>query len=485
MRSDFIVGRGVGISAVRAVQVLVVVLVAVLVGLSVLAAFVVAERPVAAEEPSAGGKPRWAERSPERLAALKRLSADIAERARREGPALEAFYRDLHANPELSLEEKRTAGKIAERLRASGLEVTEGVGGHGVVGLLKNGAGPTLMIRADMDALPIVERTGLPYASTVRTRDREGREVGVMHACGHDINMTCLVGVAGLLREMKDQWRGTLMVVGQPAEEIGAGARMMLADGLFTRFPKPDVALALHCDARYPHGQVNYREGQMQANVDTVDIFVKGKGGHGAAPHTTIDPVVLACRIVVDLQTIVSRELDPLDAAVVTVGAIHGGVKHNVIPDEVRLQLTVRTMNDKSRTQVLQAIERIARAAAIGARAPEPIVKVDPGQFTPALVNDPELTRHTVSLFRAVLGENRVHERPMSLGGEDFSRFVMAGVPGFYFFLGVAPPARVAEARGGGKPLAATHSDVFAPVPEPTIQTGLLTMTLAALDLLR
>jgi hippurate hydrolase len=435
-------------------------------------------------EPNVAGAPRWSERSPERLAALKRLSTDIAERARREGPALEAFYRDLHAHPELSLEEKRTAGKIAERLRAAGFEVAEGIGGHGVVGILKNGAGPTLMIRADMDALPIVERTGVPYASVVRTRDRDGREVGVMHACGHDINMTCLVGVAGMLRELREQWRGTLMMVGQPAEEIGAGARLMLADGLFTRFPKPDFALALHCDARYPHGQVNYREGQMQANVDTVDILVRGKGGHGAAPQTTIDPVVLACRIVVDLQTIVSRELDPLDAAVVTVGAIHGGVKHNVIPDEVKLQLTVRTMNDKSRTHVLQAIERIAKAAALGARAPEPVVKVDPGQFTPALVNDPALTRHTVSLFRAVLGEERVHERPMSLGGEDFSRFVMSGVPGFYFFLGVAPPDRVAEARAGGKPLAATHSDIFVPVPEPTIQTGLLTMTLAAVDLL-
>lgn len=435
-------------------------------------------------EPSAASSRPWTERSAERLATLKRWAGDIAERARREGPTLEAFYRDLHANPELSLEEKRTAGKIAERLRAVGFEVTEGVGGHGVVGLMKNGAGPTLMIRADMDALPIVERTGLPYASTVRTRDRDGREVGVMHACGHDINMTCLVGVAGLLSEWKEQWRGTLMLVGQPAEEIGAGARMMLADGLFTRFPKPDFALALHCDARYPHGEVNYREGQMQANVDTVDILVRGKGGHGAAPQATIDPVVLACRIVIDLQTIVSRELDPLDAAVVTVGAIHGGVKHNVIPDEVKLQLTVRTMNDKSRTHVLQAIERIAKAAAIGARAPEPLIKVDPGQFTPALVNDPALTRHTVSLFRAVLGDDRVHERPMSLGGEDFSRFVIAGVPGFYYFLGVAPPARVADARAGGKPLVATHSDLFAPIPEPTIQTGLLTMTLAALDLL-
>lgn len=435
-------------------------------------------------ESAAASRPRWVERSPERLAELKRLAGEIAARANREGPSLEAFYHDLHANPELSLEEKRTAGKIAERLRAVGYEVTEGVGGHGVVGLLKNGPGPTLMIRADMDALPIVERTGLPYASTVRTRDRDGREVGVMHACGHDINMTCLVGVAGLLGEFKRQWRGTVMVVGQPAEEIGAGARMMLADGLFTRFPKPDFALALHCDARYPHGQVNYREGQMQANVDTVDILVRGKGGHGAAPHTAIDPVVLACRIVVDLQTIVSRELDPLDAAVVTVGAIHGGVKHNVIPEEVKLQLTVRTMNDKSRTQVLEAIERIAKAAAMGARAPAPVVKVDPGQFTPALVNDPALTRHMVPLFRAVLGEDRVHERPMSLGGEDFSRFVLAGVPGFYYFLGVASPEKVTEARGGGKPLAATHSDIFAPVAAPTIQTGLLTMTLASLDLL-
>src|SRR5439155_14950273 len=253
-------------------------------------------------------------------------------------------------------------------LRNLGFTVTEKVGGTGVVGVLKNGAGPTIMIRADMDALPIVEDTGLAYASKLRTRDQDGLDVGVMHACGHDMNVACLVGVARVMASMKERWQGTLVLIGQPAEEIGAGAKAMLEDGLLKRFPRPDFALALHCDGRYPAGHVNYREGQMQANVDSVDIVVKGKAGHGAAPHATIDPIVLAARIIIDLQTIVSRERNPLEPAVVTVGAIHGGTKHNIIPDEVKMQLTVRTMNDKARTEVLESIARIAKAAALGAK---------------------------------------------------------------------------------------------------------------------
>ncbi|QDU97466.1 amidohydrolase [Lignipirellula cremea] len=400
-------------------------------------------------------------------------------------PALESLYQHFHSHPELSLQEESTAARLAKELRGAGFTVTEKVGGHGVVGVLKNGDGPTILVRADMDALPIIEQTGLPYASRVMATDSRRRTVGVMHACGHDLNMTCLVGLANVMHTLKDQWQGTLVCIGQPAEEIGAGAKAMLADGLFDRFPRPNYCLALHCDSRYPAGHVNFRSGQMQSNVDTVDITVFGKGGHGAAPHTTIDPVVLAARIVIDLQTIVSREIDPLDSAVVTVGSIHGGTKHNIIPDDVALQLTVRTTNDATRKQVLASIERIAKAAAVSAQAPEPKVHVDREQYTPALFNDEALTTRTVALFREALGPEKVHERPMSLGGEDFSRFILAGSPGFYYFLGSQPDDKVAAAAAGGPPLSRTHTNAYFPVPEPTIKTGVHTMTLAVLNLLR
>jgi hippurate hydrolase len=283
---------------------------------------------------------------------------------------------------------------------------------------------------------------------------------------------------------LKDKWKGTLVFIGQPAEEIGAGARAMLEDGLLKRFPRPDYALALHCDGRYPAGSVNFREGQMQANVDSVDIIVKGKGGHGAAPHATIDPIVIAARIVLDLQMIVSRERNPLEPAVVTVGSIHGGTKHNIIPDECKLQITVRTMNDKSRAEVLEAIARIARAASMAARAPEPIVKTRDESFTPALVNEKEMTHKLVAVFKDVLGEDRVHERPMSMGGEDFSQFTRAGLRTFYWYLGTADPIAYTEAKKGGKALANTHSPYYAPVPEPTLRTGVLSMSMAVLELM-
>lgn len=414
-------------------------------------------------------------------AGLTALKKRIEDKVATEYERLDELYKHFHSHPELSLQEEQTAARLAKELRAVGAEVTERIGGFGVVGVVKNGDGPVVMVRADMDALPIVENTGLPYASRVRQRNADGQEMGVMHACGHDINITCLVGTAKIMTALKADWKGTLLLVGQPAEEIGAGARRMLADGLFDKFPKPQRAFALHCDGRYPHGHINFREGQMQANVDSVDIIVRGKGGHGAAPHLTVDPILLASKIVVDLQAIVSRELDPLDAAVVTVGSFHGGTKHNIIPAEVKLQLTVRTTNDVARQKVLQAIDRKVKAAATGAGAPEPVVKVDPAQFTPALVNDAELTRATVAMLRAALGSERVHERPMSLGGEDFSQFVNAGIPGFYFFLGSVPPERVAEAKAGGRPLAVTHSDAYFPIPEPTIKTGVLAMSLTLL----
>jgi hippurate hydrolase len=412
------------------------------------------------------------------VAAIEKLVAE-------EYSSLDALYKDLHTHPELGFQERRTAARLAKELRAAGFDVTEKVGGTGIVGVLKNGKGPTVLVRADMDGLPIVEKTGLSYASKETVRDADGREVGVMHACGHDVNCTCLIGTGRVLKSMKERWKGTLVFIGQPAEEIGAGARKMIDDGLFTRFPKPDFALALHCDARYPHGHVNYRDGIMQAHVDSVDVIVKGKGGHGAAPHTAIDPIVLAARIVLDLQTIVSREVDPLDPAVVTVGSIHGGTKYNIIPNEVKLQLTVRTVKEETREKVLQAIERIVKAAAKGANAPEPEVKIDREAFTPALVNDSKLTKRLAALFEEALGEERVYERPMSLGGEDFSRIVRGGIPGFYFFLGSAPPEKIKAWKEGGPPVALTHTDAYWPVPEPTIKTGVLAMSLAVLDLMK
>ncbi len=399
-------------------------------------------------------------------------------------PHLEALYKDIHSHPELSLQEVRTAGRLAKELREAGFEVTEKVGGTGIVGVLKNGDGPTVLIRTDMDALPVVEQTGLPYASTVRARDRSGREVGVMHACGHDMHMACFVGVARVLAAMKDRWHGTVVMIGQPAEEIGAGARHMLDAGLFKKFPRPDYCLALHCDGNRPYGSVAYTEGLALANVDSVDITVRGKGGHGAAPHTTIDPVVIAARIVLDLQTLVSRETNPTDPAVVTVGSIHGGSKHNVIPNEVKLQLTVRSTKDSVRKHLLDGIKRIADAAAAAAGAPAPEVKVDPEEFTPALLNDPTLTRKTVALFKEILGPDKVLERPPVLGGEDFSRYGRAGVPIFLYFLGTIAPERVAEAARTGKPLPSLHSDLYHPVPEPSLKTGVRTMSLAALNLL-
>jgi hippurate hydrolase len=398
---------------------------------------------------------------------------------------LEAFYRRLHKSPELSLAEFRTSALLAEELTKLGFKVTTKFGGTGVVGVLENGKGPTVLVRTDMDALPVTEKTGLPYASTVRTRDKQGNEVGVMHACGHDMHMTCAIGVARVLTALKDSWKGTLIVIGQPAEEIGTGARLMLEAGLFKKFPRPDYCLALHCDANRAHGTVGYTEGLALANVDSVDILVKGKGGHGAAPHTTVDPIVLAARIILDLQTLVSRETSPTDPAVVTVGSIHGGTKHNIIPSEVKLQLTVRSTKDKVRQHLLDGIKRIAEGCAKAANAPPPEVKVDPSEYTPALLNDPALTRRVVGVLRGALGEKNVAARPPVMGGEDFSRYGQTGIPIFLFWLGTVAPERVAEAgREGARPLPSLHSELFAPVPGPAIKTGVRAMSMAVLDLL-
>jgi hippurate hydrolase len=397
---------------------------------------------------------------------------------------LETLYKHLHANPELSLQEARTSARLARELKEAGFDVTENVGGHGVVGVLKNGDGPTVLVRTDMDALPVIERTGLPYASKVRTRDKNGNEVGVMHACGHDMHMTCFIGTARVLAALKDHWKGKMVFIGQPAEEIGAGARLMLGAGLLKKFPRPDYGLALHCAANLPAGSLAYTEGLAMANVDSVDILVRGKGGHGAAPHTTIDPIVIAARIVLDLQTLVSRENNPFDPAVVTVGSIHGGSKHNIIPNEVRMQLTVRSTKDSVRKHLLDGIKRVAEAAARGAGAPAPEVAVNPEEFTPALFNDPALTQKIVAVFKDALGADKVLARPPMMGGEDFSRYGRAKVPICLFWLGTIAPERIAESqREGAAPLPSLHSDSFAPVPEPSIKTGVLAMSLAVLNL--
>lgn len=414
----------------------------------------------------------------------------VAEKVAAEVPSLLALYQDLHLHPELSLMEERTAGIVAKELRAAGLEVTEKFGGgFGVVGIYKNGPGPTILIRADLDGLPVTEETGLPYASKVRTKNLAGQEVGAMHACGHDIHMTCFIGAARTLVALKDRWTGTLVFVGQPAEETGVGARVMLTAGLYRQFPKPDVALALHDSATLPAGTIGTIEGFAMANVDSVDITVRGIGGHGAYPHATKDPVVLAARIVLALQTIVSRENRPVDPVVITVGSIHGGTKHNIIPDEVKLQLTVRSYADDVRTRTLEAIRRVCRGEAITAGLPEerfPIVKVSEAEYTPATYNDPALTRRLRETFVTWLGAENVKSIDAEMGGEDFGRFgrTVEKVPICLFRVGAVAPEAVAASARTGAPLPSLHSSKFAPVPEPTIKTGITAMTAAALTLL-
>jgi hippurate hydrolase len=423
------------------------------------------------------------------FAADAALRETVAQKVGADYPSLDAIYKDLHAHPELSLMEERSAAVVARELRAAGFEVTEKIGGHGVVGVLRNGAGPVLYIRTDLDGLPVLEETGLPYASTRRTKDLSGREVATMQACGHDIHMTVFSGVARMLAAVKKHWAGTLVLIGQPAEEIGIGARAMLADGLYRKFPKPDFVIALHDSATLPAGTVGTIEGYAMANVDSVDITVRGLGGHGAYPHTTKDPVVLAARIVVALQTIVSRETRPVDPAVVTVGSIHGGTKHNIIPNEVKLQLTLRSYTDQVRQHTIEAIRRICRGEAIAAGMPDelmPVIAIAEQEFTPATYNDPALTRRVRAALASWLGADNVRNIDPEMGGEDFSRFGRTAekVPICMFRLGAVAPEKVTESQRTGVPLPSLHSSKFAPVPEPTIKTGVTAMTAAALDLL-
>jgi hippurate hydrolase len=395
---------------------------------------------------------------------------------------LAQLYKTLHGAPELSFEEEQTAARMAEQLRDLGFDTTEKVGGHGVVGVLKNGDGPTLLLRADMDALPVVEETGLPYASQVKVRDARGATVGVMHACGHDMHMTMLVGTLKYLAAHRDAWSGTVVAIFQPAEERGAGAQAMLDDGLFARFPKPDYALALHVAADRPTGKILWRTGYALANVDSVDITVRGKGGHGAYPHMTIDPIVIAARLVLDLQTIVSREVKPIEPAVVTVGAIHGGAKHNVIDDECKLQLTVRSYTPEVRQQILDAIRRKAKAQAESSGAPEPEIAVSDG--TPALWNDEKLGERLDPVVRAAVGEKNVEESEQSMGGEDFGAYGRAGVPILMMSVGSVPEERLAELEKAGE-LPSLHSPRYYPEIEPTLSTGVIALSSASLDLLK
>lgn len=396
---------------------------------------------------------------------------------------LVTLYRHFHTHPELSYEEKETAARVAAEWKAAGFEVTTGIGGHGVVGLLKNGEGPTLLLRTDLDALPVTEQTELAYSSKVKVKNESGVEVGVMHACGHDIHITSLIGTARYLAANKDLWKGTIMLLGQPAEERGAGAKAMLDDGLFRKFKKPDFAVALHVDSGLAAGYVAYRGGFTLANVDSVDVTVHGKGGHGAMPHTTVDPIVQAAQLVLSLQTLVSREVDPIEPAVVTVGSIHGGTKHNIIGDSCHLQITVRSYTDKVRTQLLDGIRRKAKAVAIGAGAPEPTITISEG--TPAMFNDENLTARLAPVFRKAVGDDRVLTSEQSMGGEDFSRYGRAGVPIHMFRIGTVDARRLARMKELGQDPPSLHSPRFYPDAEETLATGMIATIAAALDLLR
>jgi amidohydrolase len=389
-------------------------------------------------------------------------------------PGIEALYINIHSNPELGFEEKQTAVKLAGRLKALGYEVTEGVGGTGVVGLLKNGAGPVIMLRTELDALPVTEQTGLPFAS---------KTPGVMHACGHDLHMAAWTGTAQWMAEHRQQWHGTLMLVGQPAEELGAGAAAMLKDGLFVRFPKPDFAVGLHDDDTLAAGVIGYHAGFFRAAFDSVTVTIFGRGGHGAMPQNTVDPVVITARTILTWQTIVSRESDPQNPVVITVGAIHGGTKSNIIPDQVQLLLSVRTFDAQVRKRVLEAIARVAKGEAAAAGAPrEPLIeRVSGGE---AVYNDPELTSRLAAALKKGMGQGTVVEMPAKMTSEDFAEYGRAGVKAVLLHIGAVDAAKLAESRRTGIPVPAPHSPQWAPVIEPTLKAAVQAETIALLDLL-
>ena len=384
--------------------------------------------------------------------------------------------------------EVKTAAFLARELRSLGFEVTEKVGNTGVVAVLRNGPGQTVLVRGDMDALPVREATGLPYASTDIVKDLADRDQPAMHACAHDTHVTNLVGTARVLVALKDRWSGTLVIVGQPAEEIGAGARAMLMDGLYKRFPKPDYALALHTWAGLPAGYVGYGEGPFLAAISSIDILVRGVGGHGSAPHTAKDPILLASQIVVALQTVVSREVKPGETAVVTVGTIHGGTKRNIISDEVKLELTLRSYDEKVMAQMIAAIRRICAGTAQAAGVPEdrlPVVTIAPDAVA-VTINDGPLTRRLAGVFTTWLGAERVKPHPPVTAGEDFSEFgrTVDHVPICIWWIGGTAPEKFEESNRTGVPVPSNHNPAFAPVPEPTLKAAVTSMTAAVLELL-
>ena len=400
-------------------------------------------------------------------------------------PDLAALYQDLHRNPELAFQETRTAATLAARLESLGYTVTQGVGGTGLVALLRNGSGPTVMLRTELDALPVQEKTGAPFASSATAKNAAGQLVPVMHACGHDLHMAAWAGTAAWMAGHRQLWKGTLMLVGQPAEETVSGAAAMIKDGLFTRFPKPDFALGLHDDDTLPAGTVGYRPGFFRASMMAPVITILGRGGHGAVPHNTVDPIVIAARTVISLQTIVSRENNPQEPLVLTIGSIHGGTQGNIIPDQVRMELSVRTFSEDVRKRVMSSIERVAKAEALAAGAPrEPIVEFANAGIGPVF-NDPALTGRLASALRAALGENRVVEMPAKMTSEDFSEYGRAGVPAALLHIGAVSAERLAEARRTGIPVPAPHSPEWLPELEPTLKGAVHAEVAALLELLR
>jgi amidohydrolase len=413
---------------------------------------------------------------------------DLRPQVNQELPPLLAVYQDLHAHPELSHHEERTSARLAAALRQAGYTVTEhmgkypgGVPAFGVVALLENGPGPVVLVRTEMDALPIHEQTGLPYSS---------RNEGVMHACGHDLHMTSFLGTARLLALLKERWSGTLMLIAQPSEETGDGARAMLADGLYSRFAKPDYAIALHDEPAIEAGKVGVLAGPLLASATSIDVIIRGLGGHGARPEVTKDPIVMAAQFILALQTIVSRQIPPQEPAVVSVGSIHGGSKYNIIPDQVALQLTTRSYSDDVRRTILAAIDRTARGIALAAGVPDdraPIVKVNETEGVPVTYNDPRLAARLKGVLGAVLGEGNVVQPARLMASEDFGLFGLEGrrIPTFMFLLGAADPGKLAESRRTGKPLPSLHSSLFYPETGPALRTGILATASAVLHLMK
>jgi hippurate hydrolase len=422
------------------------------------------------------------------LAGAAGAAEDLKAAIDKDYPSLDSLYKTLHAHPELSTKEVETSKRLAKEARDAGFDVTDHVGGTGVVAVLKNGPGPTVLVRTDMDALPVEEATGLPYASTVKAKNARGEDIGVMHACGHDIHMTVWTGVARRMAAEKDKWSGTLVMIGQPAEETIAGAEAMLKDGLFTRFPRPDFNLAIHDTNGLPAGQVGYVPGFVLAASDSVDIEVKGIGGHGAYPQATKDPVVLASYIVVALQTLVSRNANPFDPAVVTVGSIHGGTKHNIIGGSVHLQLSVRSYKEETRKMLLDGIKRIAvnEGRAFGLpddKLPE-VTYSD--ENTPATYNDPALVDRLVAPLEAALGKDNVIKTDPIMASEDFSRYGLVDpkIPSAILWVG-GVEAKKWAATADKNTIPSLHSAYWAPDPEPTIKTGIVTLVTAAQELLK